>query len=631
MKLGDRLSKEPKISLVYSSDLARAYETAQIIAARCGGLKPKRNLEKENVVTDVDLRERHLGDLQGLVFRDTAKLNPKAHQAFVSHETCQEIPPNHKSIPWRNIMELSAMTANLLEVEVYILDCISVILELPTKVDAPVPSLALKREDSEHIRFDIVIKAWMGGGESRDQLHQRCTSSLQRIGNKHKGERVVVVSHGAVIETLDKQASPDGRSVRYVLNASVNIFHVYDDGKWTIKSWGDVSHLNQTGSLQSDFGRDEKSGLRNENASKATQNQELNSRSWRNWSIGWEEICRILLFWILKIIEMLSATSSLPLTKPPQASQSAQLNVDALRPNHPWQRHQCPSRSPIPGPISLSFSLHLNPPFRSKSHSSRLGCVGSDYAEIIVLRHGETAWNADGRIQASFGKFPSVMPFMRLPVLANLGHLDVELNDAGRQQAAVVGDRLSKEPKISVVYSSDLARAYETAQIIAASKCFDALNHITDRHENESCMVVTDVDLRERHLGDLQGLVFRDTAKLNPKAHQAFVSRETCQEIPGGGESRDQLHQRCASSVQRIGNKHKGERVVLVSHGGFIRTLYKQASPDGRSVEKVLNTSVNIIHVYDDGKWTIKSWGDVSHLNPTGYLQSGFGGDEKSG
>lgn len=74
------------------------------------------------------------------------------------------------------------------------------------------------------------------------------------------GERVVLVSHGGFIRTLYKQASPDGRSVRYVLNASVNIFHVYDDGKWTVKSWGDVSHLNQTGSLQSDFGRDEKSG-----------------------------------------------------------------------------------------------------------------------------------------------------------------------------------------------------------------------------------------------------------------------------------------------------------------------------------------------------------------------------------
>ncbi|VVA09539.1 Hypothetical predicted protein [Prunus dulcis] len=223
-------------------------------------------------------------------------------------------------------------------------------------------------------------------------------------------------------------------------------------------------------------------------------------------------------------------------------------------------------------------------------------CVGSDYAEIIVLRHGETAWNADRRIQ---------------------GQLDVELNDAGRQQAALLGDRLSKEPKISLVYSSDLARAYETAQIIAA-RC-------------GGLKVVTDVDLRERHLGDLQGLVFRDTAKLNPKAHQAFVSHETCQEIPGGGESRDRFHQRCTSSLQRIGNKHKAERVVVVSHGAVIETLDKQASPDGRSVRYVLNASVNIFHVYDDGKWTIKSWGDVSHLNQTGSLQSDFGRDEKSG
>ncbi|KAJ0024769.1 hypothetical protein Pint_08849 [Pistacia integerrima] len=69
-----------------------------------------------------------------------------------------------------------------------------------------------------------------------------------------------------------------------------------------------------------------------------------------------------------------------------------------------------------------------------------------DYAEIIVVRHGETAWNADGRIQ---------------------GHLDVELNHVGRQQAAAVANRISKEMKISAVYSSDLKRAMETAHIIA--------------------------------------------------------------------------------------------------------------------------------------------------------------------
>ncbi|CAN6563008.1 unnamed protein product [Malus baccata var. baccata] len=215
---------------------------------------------------------------------------------------------------------------------------------------------------------------------------------------------------------------------------------------------------------------------------------------------------------------------------------------------------------------------------------------------IIVVRHGETAWNAEHRIQ---------------------GHLDVELNDAGRQQAAAVGNRLSKDTKISLVYSSDLSRAYETAQIIAA-RC-------------GGLKVETDPDLRERHLGDLQGLVHRELAKVKPQAHQAFVSRETFQEIPGGGESLDQLHQRCTSSLQRIGSKHKGERVVTVTHGGVIRTLLKKGYPNGKSVGKVGNTSIHIFHLYDDGKWTVKSSGDVSHLNQTDYLESAFGGDENSG
>ncbi|CAN6678630.1 unnamed protein product [Malus baccata var. baccata] len=124
--------------------------------------------------------------------------------------------------------------------------------------------------------------------------------------------------------------------------------------------------------------------------------------------------------------------------------------------------------------------------------------VDSDYAEILVVRHGETVWNADGRIQ---------------------GTLDVELNDAGRQQAAALGDRLSKDPKISLVYSSDLSQAYETAQIIA-SRC-------------GGLKVVTDPDLRERHKGVLQGLAYHEIPKPYPEAHQAFLSGDTSKDFPG--------------------------------------------------------------------------------------------------
>ncbi|XP_058088657.1 phosphoglycerate mutase-like protein 4 isoform X2 [Magnolia sinica] len=237
----------------------------------------------------------------------------------------------------------------------------------------------------------------------------------------------------------------------------------------------------------------------------------------------------------------------------------------------------------------------------SPSHTDSNEDAGSspipfDYAEIVVIRHGETTWNSSGRIQ---------------------GHLDAELNEVGRQQATAVADRLSKESKVSAVYSSDLKRALETAQIIAKS-C----------NLNE---VIQDPALRERHLGDLQGLVFRDAARLNPEAYRAFSSPKTNQEIPGGGESLDQLYQRMTSSLERIARKHKGERVIAVTHGGALRALFKRAAPKGLSQGKVMNTSVNIFHLSDSDDWIIKVWGDVSHLSKTGFLESGFGGDKNSG
>lgn len=76
---------------------------------------------------------------------------------------------------------------------------------------------------------------------------------------------------------------------------------------------------------------------------------------------------------------------------------------------------------------------------------------------------------------------------------------------------------------------------------------------------------------------------------------------------------------------------NEGERVVVVTHGGVIRSLYERARPSARKVEKILNTSVNVFRLFDGDKWTIQVWGDVSHLDQTGFLQSGFGGDRTSG
>ncbi|CAH1421054.1 unnamed protein product [Lactuca virosa] len=263
-----------------------------------------------------------------------------------------------------------------------------------------------------------------------------------------------------------------------------------------------------------------------------------------------------------------------------------------------WPRTQFVSFSvalqPIPLLLTAVFTLMANTHF---SGDAELNSVDRSFTEIVVVRHGETEWNAEKRIQ---------------------GHLDIDLNDVGRQQAVAVAERLSGESKISAIYSSDLKRALETAETIA-NRC-------------GGLQVIQDQTLRERHLGDLQGLVYSEAPKIKTKAYEALQSRHTNVEIPGGGESLDQLYKRCTSSLQTIASKHRGERVVVVTHGGVIRALHQRAyTGSGQRAGRILNVSVNVLHLSDPDRWVIKSWGDVSHLNGAGYLDSGFGGDRTSG
>ncbi|EPS74056.1 phosphoglycerate mutase, partial [Genlisea aurea] len=219
------------------------------------------------------------------------------------------------------------------------------------------------------------------------------------------------------------------------------------------------------------------------------------------------------------------------------------------------------------------------------------------YAEIVLIRHGETDWNKDRIFQ---------------------GQLDVELNHVGRQQALAVAERLSMEPKISAVYSSDLRRASETAEIIA-------------RHCGVP-MVNKDPNLRERHCGDLQGLPYHKAAKAKPHSFKAFLSKQGDQEIPGGGESYNQLYDRCTTALEAIAKRHVGERIAVVSHGAAMETLHRRGAPTGGSSSggtKIVNTSVNVLHVSPNGRWSIESWGDVSHLKQQQGegRRSAFGGD----
>lgn len=231
---------------------------------------------------------------------------------------------------------------------------------------------------------------------------------------------------------------------------------------------------------------------------------------------------------------------------------------------------------------------------------------GEDFAEVVVVRHGETAWNASRVVQ---------------------GQMDPELNETGRQQAVVVAGRLSREAKPAAVYSSDLKRAAETAEIIA-NAC------------GVSNLVLTEA-LRERHMGYLQGLKWDDAVDKSPDVFSGFdIFKITAgsdpdsrnQEIPGGGESLNQLNERCVSCLNKIAREHIGERVVVVSHGAAILELCRHTDPPNSFIRRdIPNTSLSVFRISGlTGRWILDRCADVSHIKEDGFLENSFGGDGTS-
>lgn len=109
-----------------------------------------------------------------------------------------------------------------------------------------------------------------------------------------------------------------------------------------------------------------------------------------------------------------------------------------------------------------------------------------------------------------------------------------------------------------------------------------------------------------------------------------FMKNDDSLPIPGGGESLEQLFVRVQNSFEQVALENLGKRVVVVTHGGVLRTSHiiaKGLPCPG----KVVNASISVFHISDDKDWTIISWGDVSHLQNIGFLNTGFGGDKLSG
>ncbi|MCO5612638.1 hypothetical protein L7F22_066907 [Adiantum nelumboides] len=158
-------------------------------------------------------------------------------------------------------------------------------------------------------------------------------------------------------------------------------------------------------------------------------------------------------------------------------------------------------------------------------------------------------------------------------------------------------------------------------------KIFEADKYVQDMDEMYK-KVITMKELRERHLGKLQGLSRKDARLLEPEAYKVFMSHCGDEPIPGGGESLTELRKRSILSLEKISEKHLGrERVVVVTHGGVLHALHHHVTgkpPPG----KVLNTSINVFEISNRKVWTLQSWGDVSHL--TGRIQAKVFADQDS-
>ena len=201
---------------------------------------------------------------------------------------------------------------------------------------------------------------------------------------------------------------------------------------------------------------------------------------------------------------------------------------------------------------------------------------------IILIRHGETAWNAERRLQ---------------------GHIDIALNQEGLRQARALAGALAALP-LDAIYASDLARALQTAQAVAA------------RH---TVPVQQDALLRERCFGGFEGLLYAEIAARFPHQFAAWQARDVDSAIPAGlrqAETFRQFYQRCTGAIGAIAQRHPGQTVALVAHGGVLECAYRAAlglSLDTPRDFPVLNASINRF-AFDDGKLALLSWAEVAHL-----------------
>ncbi|MBL8134141.1 MAG: histidine phosphatase family protein [Anaerolineae bacterium] len=204
---------------------------------------------------------------------------------------------------------------------------------------------------------------------------------------------------------------------------------------------------------------------------------------------------------------------------------------------------------------------------------------------VLLIRHGQTDWNIEGRWQ---------------------GMEDVPLNAVGFAQAQALAEHLVQRP-IRAIFSSDLQRAAETARLVG---------------ERLNLRPRLDPRLRELNIGALQGLTYAEMSEHHPTAvrqmrddYMGFVFPE--------GESRRMLQDRAHAFWQEMTASEPGPEVAIITHGGWIRILLLRLFPEEMSAggHAFGNTSITFIDQEADG-WRLSQIGSIAHLTEEGRINS---------
>ena len=198
---------------------------------------------------------------------------------------------------------------------------------------------------------------------------------------------------------------------------------------------------------------------------------------------------------------------------------------------------------------------------------------------LCIIRHGETEWNVEKRIQ---------------------GHTDIPLNATGRAQALAMAFNAAHH-RFNAIYSSDLARALETARVLA---------------QREDLEVQCLPQLRERHFGLFQGLTAAQGAERYPEAYTHYQTRDLDYDFETG-ESLRRFSERVSEAIDWLVRHHGGQTIAAVSHSGVLDVIYRRAT--GRPLHTprdfaIPNCALNWFH-FDSQGWHLEAWADRHHLH----------------